>query len=135
MAPMGCVTQDNLDSMDHLDLWLEYQKHWCDHKPSITVSYTDKDFMAIGDWVWKNWDYVSGVSFLPHDDNVYDQAPFESVSEQRYKELTLKTSIDLDWTQLSVYETEDHTTSSQELACHGGACEVIDLTENTNATA
>jgi ribonucleoside-triphosphate reductase len=135
MAPMGCVTQDNLDSMDHLDLWLEYQKHWCDHKPSITVSYTDKDFMAIGDWVWKNWDYVSGVSFLPHDDNVYDQAPFESVSEQRYKELTLKTSIVLDWTQLSVYETEDHTTSSQELACHGGACEVIDLTENTNATA
>ena len=134
-SPMDCVTQADLNPLDHLDLWLEYQKHWCDHKPSITVSYTDKDFMAIGDWVWKNWDYISGVSFLPYDDNIYDQAPFEALTEYEYDTLVLEMPLDLPWDKLTRYETEDHTTGSQELACHGGACEVVDLTENVNVTS
>jgi len=132
---MDCITQAELNPADHLDLWLEYQKHWCDHKPSITVSYTDKDFMAIGDWVWKNWDYISGVSFLPYDDNIYDQAPFEALTEYEYETLVLEMPLDLPWDKLTRYETEDHTTGSQELACHGGACEVVDLTENVNVTS
>ena len=134
-SPQGCVTQDNLSPIDHLDLWLEYQREWCDHKPSITVSYTDTNFMEVGHWVWKNWDYISGVSFLPHDDNIYDQAPFEAITENQYLSMALEMPKNINWNDLSNYEREDHTTSSQELACHGGSCEVVDISETTYGTA
>ena len=133
-SPEDCITQDDLDPVDHLDLWLEYQKSWCDHKPSITVSYNDENFMAVGHWVWKNWEYISGVSFLPKDDNIYDQAPFESISEVEYSKNVSEIQEKINWHLLSKYEEDDQTTSSQELACHGGACEVVDLTETIHVT-
>ena len=128
-SPKGCITQDELDPVTHLELWLEYQKTWCDHKPSITISYSDINFLEVGSWVWNNWKYVSGVSFLPKDNNVYDQAPFEAITETEYNILTEKMPQDIIWSKLSSYEKEDSTTNSQELACHGDACEVVDLTE------
>jgi len=133
-SPAGCVTQEGIDPIKHLDLWLEYQKTWCDHKPSITVSYTDDSFLETGQWVWTNWDYVSGVSFLPYDNNVYDQAPFEAISKAEYDRMLEQIPTSINWDGLSKYETKDMTTSSQELACQGGACEVVDITENTYAT-
>ncbi len=135
-APEGCITQEDLDPCDHLDLWLEYQRHWCDHKPSITVSYTDQSFLQVGQWVWANWKYISGISFLPLDDNIYDQAPFEAMTENQHDQMVLESyKSNVLWSDLSTYEKEDHTTSSQELACHGGACEVVDLTETIHVDA
>tara|TARA_R100000152_G_C6780593_1_gene213559 strand:- start:2436 stop:4349 length:1914 start_codon:yes stop_codon:yes gene_type:complete len=133
-SPAGAMTQQEIDPVNHLDLWLEYQKSWCDHKPSITVSYTDENFLEVGHWVWSNWDYVSGISFLPYDNNVYDQAPFESISKADYDKLMDQMPEEIDWLGLTRYETDDMTTSSQELACQGGACEVVDITEKTYAT-
>jgi ribonucleoside-diphosphate reductase alpha chain len=126
-SPASCVTQEEVDPVKHLNLWLEYQKTWCDHKPSITVSYTDDNFLETGQWVWTNWDYVSGVSFLPYDNNVYDQAPFEAISRVEYDRMIEQLPTSIDWDGLSKYETEDMTTGSQELACHGGACEAVDI--------
>jgi len=124
-APPGCITQEELDPVTHLDLWLEYQKSWCDHKPSITVSYTDSSFLEVGHWVWKNWDWCSGISFLPQDDHTYNQAPFEKITANKYH--SFDHDIVLDWKLLSDYEKEDKTTGSRELACSGGVCEVVDL--------
>lgn len=133
-SPPGAMLQEEIDPLEHLNVWLEYQKTWCDHKPSITVSYTDENFLEVGQWVWSNWDYVSGVSFLPYDNNVYDQAPFEAINKTEYDRLVDQMPTEINWLSLSEYEKEDMTTSSQELACHGGACEVIDITENVHAT-
>ena len=133
-SPAGCLTQKEIDPIQHLDLWLEYQNTWCDHKPSITVSYTDVNFLEIGHWIWTNWEYVSGVSFLPYDNNVYDQAPFEAINRSEYDRMIGQMPSTIDWNNLSLYENMDMTTSSQELACHGGSCEVVDVTENIYVT-
>ena len=129
-SPEGSITQENLDPIDHLELWLEYQKNWCDHKPSITVSYTDENFLKVGQWVWENWDYVSGISFLPYSDHVYEQAPFEPISPRDYNLLRMAMPEEIDWSKLSEYETENTTIQTQTLACTGGSCEVVDLVES-----
>jgi ribonucleoside-triphosphate reductase (thioredoxin) len=128
-APEGSVTQKELNPIDHLDLWLTYQKHWCDHKPSITVSYTDDSIQEIGQWVWDNWDWVSGISFLPLNDNVYEQAPFEAIDQDTYNELQSSMPSNLDWDDLVQYENGNGVEVTQTLACTGGACEVVDLVE------
>ena len=128
-APEGSVTQKDLNPIDHLDLWLTYQKFWCDHKPSITVSYTDDSIQEIGQWVWSNWDWVSGISFLPLDDNVYEQAPFEEITIEVYEELLAQMPDSLDWTKLEDYENGEGIEATKTLACAGGACEVVDLVE------
>ena len=129
-APEGSVTQKDLNPLDHLDLWLAYQKFWCDHKPSITVSYTDDSIQEIGQWVWSNWNWVSGISFLPLDDNVYEQAPFEEITSEIYKELLSQMPDSLDWSKLDDYENGEGVETTKTLACAGGACEVVDLVEN-----
>ena len=126
-APTDSIVQKDLCSIDHLDLWLEYQKTWCDHKPSVTISYSDDKFLAIGDWVWKNWDYVSGISFLPYNDHIYEQAPFEPIDARQYNLMNGAMPKDVDWATLSEYETEDNTSLEKTLACSGGSCEVVDL--------
>ena len=129
-SPDGSIVQKDLDPLDHLELWLEYQKNWCDHKPSITVSYSDENFLKIGQWVWENWDYVSGISFLPYSDHVYEQAPFEPIGPRDYNLLKSAMPDQIDWSQLASYETEDTTIQTQTLACTGGSCEVVDLVES-----
>jgi ribonucleoside-diphosphate reductase alpha chain len=105
-----------------------YQRYWCHHKPSITVSYHDDEFLSIGQWVWDNWKYVSGISFLPADDHVYEQAPFEACDEETYDNLLSKMPSCIDWQDLTLYERNDTTTNSHTLACQGGSCEVVDIT-------
>jgi ribonucleoside-triphosphate reductase len=130
MAPDDSITYENYNPLNHLDLWLTYQKYWCDHKPSVTVNYTDTDFMSIGQWVWNNWEWISGISFLPQTDHIYEQAPFEAIDREIYNELT-NTMPSIDWADLKLYEQEDTTVSSHSLACTGGSCEVVDLIGET----
>jgi ribonucleoside-triphosphate reductase len=123
-APSGSLTQDELQAIDHLNLWLAYQECYCQHKPSITVNYSDSEFMPVGQWVWENFDKISGISFLPKSDHVYAQAPFEAITKEMYDAYTM---VPVDFNNLSFYEKTDTTTSSHTMACTAGACEIIDL--------
>jgi ribonucleoside-diphosphate reductase alpha chain len=123
-APVGSLTQNELQAIDHLNLWLTYQESYCQHKPSITVNYSDNEFMPVGQWVWENFDKISGISFLPKSDHVYAQAPFEAITQQVHHK---HPEVNVDYTMLSFYEKTDTTTSSHTMACTAGACEIIDL--------
>ena len=123
-APSGSLTQDELQAIDHLNLWLAYQEYYCQHKPSITVNYSDSEFMPVGQWVWENFDKISGISFLPKSDHVYAQAPFEAITKETYDSYVM---APVDFNNLSFYEKIDTTTSSHTMACTAGACEIIDL--------
>ena len=121
-APEGCITSDDVSAIQQLNLWLIYREHWCDGNPSQTIYYTDDEYFAIADWVWKHWDNIGGLSFFPKDDHVYTNAPYEKISKEEYEEAISKFPV-LDWDKLTDYEKTDMTNSSQELACAGGACE------------
>jgi ribonucleoside-triphosphate reductase len=123
-APQDSITQKNLRALDHLELWYTYQQSYCHHKPSITVSYGDDEFLAVGQWVYENFNEISGISFLPKSDHVYAQAPFEEIDARTYN---LYPKIDVDWSLLQEYEKTDSTKSSHALACTAGACEIVDL--------
>lgn len=126
-APKGAITASEFLGVQQLELWKLYQDHWCEHKPSITVYYRDQDFFELGQWVYNHFDEVSGVAFLPYDDHTYDLAPYEPISEEKYHELQAAMPGNLDWSELSKYEQDDNTTGSQELACTGPSCEVVDI--------
>ena len=124
-SPKHSLVQDDLDAMSHLALWRMYQIHYCDHKPSITVSYSDDEFLKVGGWVWDNWDLVSGISFLPKEDHVYQQAPFESINEEEYNSLIELIPPSIVWDVLSDYEKEDETKHTHTLSCSAGSCEIV----------
>jgi ribonucleoside-triphosphate reductase (thioredoxin) len=124
-SPTGSTTVKQVGAMQQLALWKLYQNHWCEHKPSITVYYTDDEFLQVAQWIWDNFDICSGISLLPVSDHVYQQAPYEDISAEKYKELVAAMPKDVDWSDLEQYEMEDNTTGSQELACVGGACEIV----------
>ena len=107
--------------MEQLELWAKYQEHWCEHKPSITVYYRDSDFLEIGNWVYNNFDTISGISFLPYDDHSYAQAPYEQITEEEYNEMVKDFPTEFDW---NLNESDDFTEGAQTLACVGGACEL-----------
>jgi ribonucleoside-diphosphate reductase alpha chain len=119
------VTEEQINAIGHLNLWLAYQAWYCDHKPSITVNYNDNEFLHIGGWLWQHWDFVSGVSFLPKDNHVYQQAPFETISEEIYNSMNDAMPINVDFNLLSKYEQEDTTTNARTLACTANGCELI----------
>ena len=121
-APEGARLRDDLTALQHLDLWLMYQRHWCEHKPSVTISIKDDEWMDVGAWVWRHFDEVSGVSFLPWDGGSYRQAPYEECSEETYKELLSKMPAHIDWNLLS--EQDDNVEGAQTLACVAGHCEI-----------
>jgi ribonucleoside-diphosphate reductase alpha chain len=123
-APAGATTVDDLDVKAQLDLWEIYQNHWCEHKPSVTIYYSDNEFLAAGQWLWDRLDTCSGISFLPRTDHVYKQAPYEAITEARYKDLKLEMPTEIDWDRLGEFEKEDTTTGTQELACVSGTCEL-----------
>jgi ribonucleoside-diphosphate reductase alpha chain len=131
-APYESTTYEDYDPINHLNLWLTYQKHWCEHKPSITVDYTDSNFLGVGQWVWDNWDWVSGIAFMPKVHCHGDQLPFEEIQEELYMELMEEMPTSIDWALLKEYEQEDNTISSQSMACVGGSCEVMDIIGETN---
>lgn len=125
-APEEAITVADVGAMDQLKIWKIYQDHWCEHKPSITVYYTDEEFMEIGNWLWKHFDDCSGISFLPVSDHSYQQAPYEAISESRYEEL-LAVMPQVDWSAIQLGEKKDNTVGSQTMACSGGTCEIVDL--------
>ena len=122
-SPEGAFTRDNRSAISQLEFWKVYQEHWCEHKPSVTVTVKEDEWTEVGSWVYNNFNVVSGISFLPHSDHVYQQAPYQDCTEAEYKELEEQIPV-LDWTKLSEYESEDYTTASQELACVGNSCEL-----------
>lgn len=128
----SCVA--DVGAMHQLKLWAKYQKYWCEHKPSITVYYKDSEFLEIGNWIWNNFDSVSGISFLPSDDHVYVQAPYEQITKEQYEAMLAKTPTSFDWSKLKDFESEDQTSGTQTLACAGGFCEIVDLTGKSDAS-
>jgi len=126
-APEGAMINDELTPMEHLELWLTYQKHWCEHKPSITITVREHEWLEVAAWVYKNFDFMSGVSFFPHSDAVYTQAPYEEVDEATYHDLLASMPKEIDFYKLQEYEKEDTTKGTQEFSCVGDVCELVDV--------
>ena len=127
-SPAGCVTRSDMTAIEQLELWLIYQRHWCEHKPSVTISVKEHEWMEVGAWVWKHLDEISGISFLPFSDHVYKQAPYQDIDEETYIRELEKLPQSVNWEELANYEKEDNTSGSQTYACSGDSCEVVDLT-------
>ena len=127
-SPENAVTRNDMTAVEQLETWLTYQRHWCEHKPSVTISVRDDEWLEVGAFVYKHFDEMSGVSFLPHSDHTYQQAPYQDCSREQYEELLSSMPKKIDWNKLSEYEQEDNTKSSQTFACSGDVCEVVDIT-------
>ena len=121
----GAVFRTDLSAIEQLDLWKVYQEHWCEHKPSVTISVKESEWMEVGSWVYANFDQMSGVSFLPFSEHTYRQAPYQDCDREQYEKLLKEMPKDVDWSQLSKYEQVDTTVASQELACTAGSCEIV----------
>ena len=124
-SPVESVMRDAKSAIEQLEIWKLYQLYWCEHKPSITVYVKEEEWLQVGAWVYENFDVMSGVSFLPHSDHSYKQAPYQEVDKKTYQEWVAKTPRNINWMDLTQYEKEDTTTSSKELACTAGACEIV----------
>ena len=127
-SPEGSVTRNDMTALEQLELWLTYQRHWCEHKPSVTITVREHEWLEVGAWVFKNFDEVSGVSFLPHDDHTYQQAPYQDCSKHDYETLLSVMPDRIDWAKLSEFETEDTSKGTSTFACSGNSCEMVDLT-------
>jgi ribonucleoside-diphosphate reductase alpha chain len=128
MKAEGSITRNDLTAIEHLELWLTYQRHWCEHKPSITITVREHEWMEVGAWVYKHFDEISGISFLPHSDHSYRQAPYQDCTKIAYTALAAEMPKNVDWSLLKNYEKTDTTASSQTFACSGDKCELVDLT-------
>jgi ribonucleoside-triphosphate reductase len=128
MKAEGSVTRNDMTAIEHLELWLTYQRHWCEHKPSITITVREHEWMEVGAWVYKHFDEISGISFLPHSDHSYRQAPYQDCTKEEYTSALDSMPKNVDWTLLSQYEKEDKTVGAQTFACSGDKCELVDLT-------
>lgn len=130
-SPDNCMIRDDLTAIQHLELWKTYQDEWCEHKPSVTISVKEHEWMAVGSWIWDHFNSVSGVSFLPHSEHSYRQAPYQEITESEYLQwLKEHPEPTINWSGLSKYEQEDNTSGSQTYACSGSSCELVDLTSN-----
>ena len=127
-SPTGAITRTAMTAIEQLKLWLTYQRHWCEHKPSVTISVKENEWMNVGAWVYEHFDEVSGISFLPFSEHTYQQAPYQDIDEAEYKEWVKKMPKKVDWNKLSDFEKEDTTSGGRELACTAGVCEIVDLT-------
>ena len=127
-APEGAVVTADLSAIDQLEMWLAYQRNWCEHKPSVTINVRSDEWFEVGAFVYKNFDEMSGVSFLPYNEHTYQQAPYQEVSKNEYEKLLSVMPAAIDWSKLSEYELEDTTSGSQTMACSSGVCEIVDLT-------
>jgi ribonucleoside-diphosphate reductase alpha chain len=123
-CPKSAIFREDLTAVEQLELWLTYQRHWCEHKPSVTISVKEDEWFAVGAWVYEHFDEMSGVSFLPFVGHIYQQAPYQDCDKERYEEVLKQMPQNVDWSELSEYEASDQTTGSQELACAAGGCEI-----------
>ena len=126
-GPAKGVYRKDMNALEQLNLWKIYQEHWCEHKPSITISVKEEEWMEIGAWVYGNFDMMSGVSFLPMSDHTYRQAPYQDCTKEQYDKLFREMPKNINWMKLQEYEEQDMTAGSQELACSAGSCEIVDL--------
>ena len=121
------VFRTSMTAIEQLEMWKTYAVHWCEHKPSVTISVKEQEWVNVGNWCWDNFDYLSGVSFLPFSDHTYKQAPYQDIDEAEYKKLQSEMPKSIDWSKLQDFEKEDNTKGSQELACTAGVCELVDI--------
>ena len=126
-SPSGAITRTAMSAIEQLEYWLMFQRHWCEHKPSVTVSVKEDEWMDVGAWVYKNFDEVSGISFLPFSDHTYAQAPYQDITGEEYEQAYKKMPESIDWSKLADYEKEDTTSGGRELACTADACEMVDI--------
>jgi ribonucleoside-triphosphate reductase (thioredoxin) len=126
-SPEKAVLRTDRTAVQQMELWKVYQDHWCEHKPSITVSVKEQEWIEVSSWVWKHFDEISGIAFIPFADHSYQQAPYQDCSKKEYDELLTKMPDSFDWMKLKDYEEEDNTVGSNTLSCTAGACEVVDL--------
>ena len=124
-SPKDAVFRMDMSALEQLELWKTYQESWCEHKPSVTISVKEDEWVDVAAWVYENFDSISGISFLPFSEHVYRQAPYQDCTEEEYNEALDQMPKNVDWAELSKYESQDYTVSSQELACVAGGCEVI----------
>ena len=124
-SPKGAVCRMDMTAMEQLELWKTYAESWCEHKPSVTISVKEEEWVEVAAWVYKNFDTISGISFLPFSDHTYRQAPYQDCTEVEYKDAVKHMPKNIDWSELSKYESQDYTTASQELACTAGGCEIL----------
>ena len=117
-----------MNAIEQLELWLTYQRYWCEHKPSVTISVKEHEWMQVGAWVYEHFDEVSGISFLPFSEHTYQQAPYQDIDKDEYKKFLTKMPKNVNWSLLQEFEKEDTTSGGRELACTAGVCEVVDLT-------
>lgn len=127
-SPERAVTRNDMTALEQLELWLVYQRHWCEHKPSVTVTVRDHEWLEVGAWVYNHFDEVSGISFLPHSDHTYQQAPYQECSKSEYELIMAQMPAEIDWSKLAEYENGDQTKGSATFACSGDHCEIVDLT-------
>ena len=128
-APKNAILTKDLTAIDHLEMWKTYRTHWTEHNPSVTVNVEEDEWMRVGAWVFDNFDSIGGVSFLPAVEHSYKQAPYQEISKEEYESWVRKMPDSIRWDMLSLYETTDGTTGSQELSCVAGACEIVDITK------
>jgi len=126
-SPDNAITRNNLSAIDQLEYWKYIQEKWCEHKPSITVTVRDHEWPEVGGWVYKNFDIISGISFLPHSDHIYRQAPYQECTKEEYETMKAKMPKEINWGDLKYYEQEDNTSGMQTLSCTADSCEVVDL--------
>jgi ribonucleoside-diphosphate reductase alpha chain len=126
-SPPNAIVTNQLSAIDQLEMWLTYQRHWCEHKPSVTINVKKDEWFEVGAFVYKHFDEMSGVSFLPYNEHTYQQAPYQDITKHEYKQLSSLMPKKIDWTLLTDYEKEDMTSSSQTFACSGDVCEVVDI--------
>lgn len=124
-TPKGAVCRMDMTALEQLELWKTYATSWCEHKPSVTISVKEDEWVEVAAWVYEHFDSISGISFLPFSEHVYRQAPYQDCTEEEYKEALKTMPKNVDWAELSKYESQDYTIASQELACTAGGCEII----------
>ncbi|MFA5142494.1 MAG: hypothetical protein WC471_06015, partial [Candidatus Woesearchaeota archaeon] len=121
-APEGAVCRNDRTAIEQLELWLIYQRHWCEHKPSVTITVKDEEWMEVGAWVYKHFDEISGISFLPYSNHTYVQAPYEDITKEQYESFLSTMPTNIDWS--GMVEEDDNTEGAQTLACTGNSCEL-----------
>jgi ribonucleoside-diphosphate reductase alpha chain len=121
-TPEGARLREDLSAIEHLDLWLTFQRHWCEHKPSVTISVNENEWPKVGAWTWENFDEITGVSYLPMDGGTYRQAPYESIDEATYAAMVMAMPDSIDWETMT--ENTDNVEGAQMLSCTAGACEI-----------
>ncbi len=126
-SPTNAVVTEDMSAIDQLEMWLMYQRHWCEHKPSVTINVRKDEWFEVGAFVYKHFDEMSGVSFLPYNEHTYQQAPYQDITKREYETLLSLMPEKIDWSLLTDYEKEDSTNSSQTFACTGDVCEVVDI--------